>query len=110
VRGEASAREDTTRHAVLLDSLDTVALPALAVEPGALYLVDEIGKMESLSRAFTGAVAALLDSGLPVVATVAQRGSGFIAEVKRHPRAELWEVTGANRDGMPPRVVEWVRG
>ncbi|MFL5405990.1 MAG: nucleoside-triphosphatase, partial [Myxococcales bacterium] len=68
-----------------------------------------IGKMECLSRAFSGAVAALLDSGLPVVATVAQRGSGFIADVKRHPSTELWEVTHRNRDGLPARVVEWLR-
>jgi nucleoside-triphosphatase len=66
--------------------LDAVAVPALALDEQAMYLIDEIGKMECLSRAFTDAVAKLLDSTCPVVATVAQRGAGFIAEVKRHPR------------------------
>jgi len=43
-----------------------------------------------------------------VIATVAQRGTGFIAEVKRHSRAELWEVTRSNRDAMPGRIASWL--
>lgn len=70
--------------------------------------LDEIGKMECLSGAFTDAVARLLDSACPVIATVAQRGKGFIAEVKRHPRAESLEVTRANRDAMPGRIASWL--
>ena len=83
-------------------------MSGFALEEGAVYLIDEIGKMECLSGAFTDAVARLLDSRCPVIATVAQRGKGFIAEVKRHPRAESWEVTRANRDAMPGRIVSWL--
>jgi nucleoside-triphosphatase len=79
-------------------ALNAVAVPALALEERAIYLIDEIGKMECLSGAFNDAVARLLDSASPVIATVAERGKGFIAQVKRHPRAESWEVTRANRD------------
>lgn len=43
-----------------------------------------------------------------VVATIAVRGGGFIEEVKRRPGAVVWEVTRANRDAMPERVVAWV--
>ena len=96
------------RYGVDLDALDAVAVPALAPEERAVYLIGEIGKMECLSRAFTDAVARLLDSACPVIATVAQRGTGFIAEVKRRPRAELWEVTRANRDALPGRIVSWL--
>src|ERR671934_930683 len=96
------------RYGVDLAALEAVAVPALALEEGAVYLIDEIGKMECLSGAFTDAVARLLDSACPVIATVAQRGKGFIAEVKRHPRAESWEVTRANRDAMPGRIVSWL--
>ena len=96
------------RYGVDLDALNAVAVPALALEERAIYLIDEIGKMECLSGAFTKAVARLLDAACPVIATVAQRGKGFIAEVKRHPRAETWEVTEANRDAMPGRIVSWL--
>ncbi len=96
------------RYGVDLDALDAVAVPALELDERAIYLIDEIGKMECLSRAFTDAVARLLDSPCPVIATVAQRGTGFIAEVKRHSRAELWEVTRSNRDAMPGRIASWL--
>ena len=96
------------RYGVDLAALESVAVPALAPDEQAIYLIDEIGKMECLSRAFTQAVASLLDSSSPVIATVAQRGTGFIASVKRHSRAELWEVTRANRDALPGRIASWL--
>jgi len=96
------------RYGVDVGALDAVGVPALALDERAIYLIDEIGKMECLSRAFTDAVARLLDSPSPVIATVAQRGTGFIGDVKRHPRAELWEVTRANREAMPGRIVSWL--
>ncbi len=96
------------RYGVDLGALERVAVPALALDDRAVYLVDEIGKMECLSSAFVEAFARLLDSGRPVIATVAQRGAGFIAQVKRHPRAELWEVTRDNRVEMPGRIVSWL--
>ncbi len=80
---------------------------ALAVDEAAdIYLVDEIGKMECFSARFCAAVRALLDSGKPLVATVALRGSGFIAEVKNRTDVELFEATKENRNEMPARIVE----
>jgi nucleoside-triphosphatase len=77
-------------------------------DPSAIYLVDEIGKMECLSRAFVRAMRRLLDSGQTLVATIAQRGSGFIEEVKRRDDAELWTVTETTRDALPDRIVGWI--
>lgn len=96
------------RYGVDLRALERVALPALALDDRAIYLVDEIGKMECLSSAFVEAVRKLLDSGRPLIATVAQRGTGFIAEVKQHPHGELWEVTRDNRVEMPGRIASWL--
>jgi nucleoside-triphosphatase len=72
------------------------------------WLIDEVGKMECLSRAFVDAMRALLDGRPPVVAAIAQRGTGFIAEVKRRNDAELWTVSRGTRDALPDRIVEWV--
>jgi nucleoside-triphosphatase len=96
------------RYGVDLRALERVAIPTLAIEDRAVYLIDEIGKMECLSSAFVDAVKKVLESGRPAVATVAQRGAGFIAEVKQHPGAELWEVTRANRDSTPHRIISWL--
>lgn len=70
-----------------------------------LYLVDEIGKMECLSPKFIAAMRMLLNTDKAVVATVAEKGAGFIAEVKRRRDIELWRVTAANRDSLPARVI-----
>ncbi|HET7343442.1 MAG TPA: nucleoside-triphosphatase [Methylomirabilota bacterium] len=74
-----------------------------------VWLVDEIGKMECLSPAFVAAMRALLDGPVPVVATIALRGGGFIAEVKRRPGAELRMVTPATRDALPAAIVTWLQ-
>jgi nucleoside-triphosphatase len=93
------------RYGVDVAALDAVAVPSLALDDRAVYLIDEIGKMECLSAAFVAAVARLLGADLPLVATVAERGSGFIDAVKHHPRAELWQVTRSNRDALAARIV-----
>jgi nucleoside-triphosphatase len=74
----------------------------------AIYLIDEIGKMECMSAVFVRAMRRLIESRRPLVATVGERGSGFIDEVKRHDTAEVWTVTETTRDRLPDRVVEWL--
>jgi len=91
--------------------LETTARTSLAVSPGIdVYLVDEIGKMECLSPWFMAAMRKLLDSGRPVVATIGERGGGFIAEVKRRPDVALWRLTRDNRDAVPARILTWLQG
>ena len=89
----------------VMDALAARLAPDARVD---VWIVDEIGKMECLSRAFVTAMRALLDGRTPVVATIAQRGAGFIAEVKRRKDAELWTINRATRDELPGRIVEWV--
>ncbi len=75
----------------------------------AVHLIDEIGKMECLSAAFVAAMKGLLDSGLLLIATIAQRGGGFIEEVRRRSDVEIWTVTPATRDALPDRIVAWIQ-
>jgi nucleoside-triphosphatase len=62
-----------------------------------VVILDEIGKMECLSGRFVEDVSCLLASSKIVIATVAQRGGGFIQEVKRRADADVITVTRANR-------------
>jgi len=73
-----------------------------------LYLVDEIGRMECMSDAFVKTMRRLMDSGIPMVATIAERGHGFIAEAKGRQDAEIWQVTRENRDRLPMRARAWL--
>jgi nucleoside-triphosphatase len=96
------------KYGVDVAALDEAAA-LLAPDPTAqVYLIDEIGKMECLSGRFVAAVRNLLAGPAPVVATVGLRGGGFIAEVRRLPGCALWEVTRANREAFPARVLTWL--
>jgi len=109
-RAEARGGPRVGKYRVDVDVIDALAESALAVRTSTrLYLVDEIGKMECLSAQFVAAMRVLLQSGKSVVATIAERGGGFIEEVKRLPGVELWTVTRENRDAIPQRIVDWIR-
>ena len=96
------------RYGVDVGAIDHAA-SALSPDRGVdACLVDEIGKMECFSGRFVNAVRALLDARTPVVATVAMRGGGLIAEVKSAKQCDLWEVTHANRDQLPARITDWL--
>jgi nucleoside-triphosphatase len=93
--------------------VDVAALDASAslIAPDAtaeVYLVDEIGKMECLSSRLVAAMRTLLGGATPVVATVALKGGGFIAEAKRKPGSMVLEVTRANRDLLPVHIISWL--
>lgn len=75
---------------------------------GALVFIDEIGKMESMSPLFTSLVRRLLASRKTVVATVALKGGGLIAELKENPDCEIREVTPANRESLPDELARWL--
>lgn len=106
---DVGSRHRVGRYGVDVAGLDELVEEALALDDGTdVYLVDEIGKMECYSAKFREAMGSLLDSGRPLVATVALRGGGFIAEVKDRVDVELWEATRGNRDEMPERIVGWL--
>ena len=98
------------KYGVDLAAIDEASENTLVPSPGVdIYVVDEIGKMECLSERFVARMRALLDSKLTVVATVASRGGGFIAEAKRREDCELWSLTRGNRDAIPGRILRWIR-
>jgi len=98
-----------SRYGVDVAALDARAEALLAPRPEvAVYLVDEIGKMECLSPRFVAAMRRLLESDRRVVASVAKKGEGLVDEAKRWPGATLWEVRHDNRDRLPDEVVAWL--
>lgn len=65
-----------------------------------LYVLDEIGKMESVSSLFVEWATQALDSGWPALATVAAKGGGFIGSVKSRAGVEIVQVSAKNRTGF----------
>jgi nucleoside-triphosphatase len=98
------------KYGVNLENLHRVALPAMAPNPGIdLFVIDEIGKMECLSRRFIEAMERLWAVGVPLLVTVAAKGGGYIQQIKEKPDALLITVTPANRDDLPGRLLETLR-
>jgi len=70
-----------------------------------LYVVDEIGKMECYSKLFVDTMRQILDGDVPLLATIALKGGGFIREVKQRDDVELITVSPGNRDSLPGELV-----
>jgi nucleoside-triphosphatase len=62
-----------------------------------LWLIDEIGKMESFSEKFRAFINQILSEKVSVIATVALHSTGWIEQIKKRPDIRLLELTEANR-------------
>ncbi len=95
-----------SKYGVDLERFETQAVSVLDPEaPNVdLFVIDEIGKMECFSAKFVAAIRRLLKSDKSVLATVAQKGSGLIQEVKSYPGVELLHLTRENRAEITQQV------
>jgi nucleoside-triphosphatase len=71
-----------------------------------LFVIDEIGKMECFSQRFVDAIRRLFAGEKAVLATVARKGPGFIAEVKDCSAAKLFTLTERNRDSVVGEIIK----
>ena len=101
-------RYSVGKYGVDVGAIDA-AVSLLALDAATdCYLVDEIGKMECLSERFVEAMRGLLNGPAPMIATVALRGSGFIAEAKASEGVTMWRLTEENRDDLPNCALRWL--
>ncbi len=69
------------------------------------FMIDEIGKMECLSNRFSETVKDILDSEKQLIATIAQKGGGLIADLKNRTGAQLFTLTRENQDALFGQIV-----
>ena len=74
-----------------------------------LFFIDEIGKMECQSRKFCRLILEILNSEKPVVATIAEKGTDTISDIKRRRDIKLVEITPDNRDLMLKELTMEIR-
>jgi len=100
------------RYGVNLTGFEAIVQMELGLAAGDLdcIVIDETGKMECFSSAFREAVLRALDGPVPVLATIAAKGGGFIAKVKDRPDVEIVTITTANRDRLPDELVHRIQG
>jgi nucleoside-triphosphatase len=95
------------KYGVDLEGLHRVGLPALEPAPGVeLIVVDEVGKMECLSPRFVAAMERLWSAPVPLLVTVAEKGGGYIANIKGKPGARLIIVHSGNCDSLPATILD----
>jgi nucleoside-triphosphatase len=110
--GEWPSHLRVGRYGVEPTRLDPIIETELKQSSGEVdvYVIDEMGKMECLSPRFVEAGRRVLDGPVPVLATIALRGGGFVAEVKARPDVHLVMVDPGNRDGLPDQLADRLRG
>ena len=93
------------KYSVCVDSFERIALPSVdtrSAPPGTIIFVDELGKMEMMSKRFAKAAEALLSQrDRLVVATFPVRS---IEIYRAMPNVEVFEISRANRDAVADDV------
>jgi nucleoside-triphosphatase len=94
-----------SKYGVDLASFERLALPEL--EEGAeLLVIDEIGKMECFSQGFRKAVAGIIASETPLLATVALKGDAFLAEIRERHDVEVVTLAKGEFDAISKALAE----
>ncbi|KAG8662884.1 cancer-related nucleoside-triphosphatase [Manihot esculenta] len=97
------------KYKVDLASFESLALPELQVKEDAdLFIIDEVGKMELYSSSFFPAVLKVLESNVPVLASIPVPKFGRdipgVARLRNHPGATIFTLSPNNRDAVKEQI------
>ena len=100
-RVNVSAQYRVGRYGVVLESIDTMAVPSMIPRNlNESVVIDEIGKMECFSPLFRKTVLDVLDMPNVVIGTISLKGSEFIKKIKDRSDVLVVEVSEKNRDKL----------
>jgi nucleoside-triphosphatase len=106
------------KYSVHVEEFERLVLPLLnpVAQRADLYVIDEIGKMELLSRPFRTQIIELLAQPTNLLAqptnllaTITKRGNGFVDQIKHRSDVEIIEVTRKNRDDLPEELAQKIK-
>jgi nucleoside-triphosphatase len=99
------------KYSIHVEEFEKLVLTRLdqVTNPADLYVIDEIGKMELLSRQFRVRIIELLAQPTNLFATISKKGDGFIDQIKRRSDIEIIEVTRKNRDELPEELARKIK-
>ena len=97
------------KYGVDLDSFETyLARSDFLHAPSPVVFIDEIGKMECLSKNFITLVEALLESQKQVIATIGLKSGGAVGRIRNHPDIFLMEITPASRNSAALEIIDYL--
>lgn len=107
VQGKARGKR-VGKYAIDTVLMEETLLQAIGFKSGVdLYVIHEIGPIETMSRTFSETAKMLLkNERVAVLATVAKQGHGFVREAKRLPGLDMIEVTGQNAAQIEDQVIK----
>jgi nucleoside-triphosphatase len=99
------------KYSIHVEEFEKLVLMQLdqVTNPADLYVIDEIGKMELLSRRFRSRIIELLAQPTNLLATISKKGNGLIDQIKRRIDIEIIEVTRKNRDELPEELARKIK-
>uniref|UniRef100_A0A6N2LRB9 AAA+ ATPase domain-containing protein n=1 Tax=Salix viminalis TaxID=40686 RepID=A0A6N2LRB9_SALVM len=97
------------KYKVDIASFEAVALPELQIkEDTDLFIIDEVGKMELFSSSFFPAVLKVLESNIPLFASIPipklGRDIPAVARLRNHPGAKIFTLSPSNRDAVREQI------
>lgn len=108
-----NARIRIGKFGVDLKSFDQVAIPAIewAKKNADIIIVDEIGKIEQESKAYTEMVKDVLEIDRMMILTLHKKGRNpLLQEVKKRDDVRNLEVTQINRTLLPYKIAQLLKG
>jgi len=91
---------------VNLKGFEDLVLPHLSLTSGVeLFVIDEIGKMECLSDKFCKQVEIILDSKIPLLATLTIADIPGVRKIKKRKDIKIIQMTFKNRDSLWKNVL-----
>ncbi|CAD5335972.1 unnamed protein product [Arabidopsis thaliana] len=103
------------KYKVDIASFESIALPELQVKDDTnLFIIDEVGKMEMFSPSFFPAVLNVLDSNVPLLASIPSPKFGRhlpeVARLKNQPGVNVISLSATNRDPMKEHIFDVFSG
>ncbi|KAH8258776.1 hypothetical protein KR038_008605, partial [Drosophila bunnanda] len=106
-------RPKVGKYSVFVQDFEHIALPQLdikdeATKPG-LLVIDEVGKMEMLSKQFQSTIDDLLQKQqIPLMVTIPEKSSLKLERLRKSPKSMLFQVTKANRDSLAEKITDLI--
>jgi nucleoside-triphosphatase len=107
-----NSRVRVEKFGVDLRAFDQIAIPAIewSKENADVIVIDEVGRVEQESKAFTEAVKAVLELDKMMLLTLHKKGrNAILQQVKMRDDFRSLEVTQVNRTVLPYRIAQFLR-
>jgi len=107
------SRHKVGKYGIDVKALEDVGIKALqnAMEKADVIVIDEIGKMEVESKKFVQTVRDILDMDKHIIMTLHKKSrNSLLQEIRRRDDIRMLEVTPINRNLLPFKIVQLIKG